>query len=262
MKSNGLNIFNIVTLSVFLLIIVFTIIVLTQSKRVFGQQMENFAMKNSWEIIAVLVTLLIFNGLTGINKFSKKDLDKSIIVKYLIISLTIGVVVGGIYRASTYVDVIPTDTASTSRMSILNQIMISLLGPQWGLILGVFVVFLLIVFAALFINTNAISVNVEGNNNKYLIMSLGMITLIALSVFYLGYKKYKADQDRINKAKGEITSKTNNTQEIVKMSLIFGLVTPLTIFLAYFLIKGVASSIKNHNALQAKLKALQAQAAK
>jgi len=258
MKSNGFNIFNIGTLSVYLLTIVFTIIVLTQSKRVFGQNMENFAQKHSWEIISVLVTLLLFNGLTGLHKFSKKELNKSIITKFIIISLTIGIVVGGIYRASTYIDVIPTDSASTSRMSILNQIMISLLGPQWGLILGVFVVFLLIVFMALFINTDVISINVEGNNNKFMIMSLGMITLIALSVFYMGYKKYKADQNRLNKAKGDITSKPNNTQEIVKMSLIFGLVTPLTLFLSYFLIKGVVSSIKNHNALQAKLDALKA----
>ena len=68
--------------------------------------------------------------------------------------------------------------------------------------------------------------------------------------------KYKYDQNRINKAKGEITNKTNNTQQIIKLSLVLGLIIPLTIFLVYFTIKKIISSVNTTKSLKAKLNSL------
>ena len=259
MKSNSLNIFSISSLSIYILIIVFTTVILSQSNRTFGKNMENKAIEYSWEIIGSLVSLLIFNILIGVNKFTKGKFDRSTIIKYIIISLTIGLVIGGIYKAITFKDIIPNDTASKSRMDILNQIMISILGPIWGKILGAFVIILIILLATLFINTDPVSINISGNNNIYMLICLGIVTIISFVLFYIGYRKYQYDENKINKAKGNIVDKPNNTHQIIKLSLVFGFIIPLFLILFYLGIKSVISSINNTKNLRAKLIALKNQ---
>ena len=178
-------------------------------------------LQDNMYLMIIISCLFMFTG-TAMALYLKfgKSFDKNTAIMIAGISVVTSIIVGGIYRAATYVSPVAADSYSKQRLDAIDGLLTSYMGPSWRTVIAAGLVFLLVIVGLLYMTTKNPLIN--STISDVGIKRAEIFGMVALAVFtistgiftYLAVKKEyeqnQAEQDSIN----TISIPTINMQEV------------------------------------------------
>lgn len=178
-------------------------------------------LQDNMYLIVIISCLFMFTG-TAMALYLKfgKSFDKNTAIMIAGISVVSSVIIGGIYRAATYVSPITADSYSKQRLDAIDGLLTSYMGPSWRTVIAAGIVFLLVIVGLLYMTTrNPLINSTISDTGLKRAEIIGGIAIAIFTIFtgiftYLAVKKEyeqnQSEQDSIN----NVGSPTINMQEV------------------------------------------------
>ena len=178
-------------------------------------------LQDNMYLIIIFSCLFMFIG-TAMALYLKfgKSFDKNTAIMITAIAAIASIIVGGIYRAATYVSPVTADSYSKQRLDAIDGLLTSYMGPSWRAIIATCIGFLLVIVGLLYLTTKNPLINSSiSDTGMKRAEIIGGIALLIFTIFtgiftYLAvkkeYKQNQQEQDSIN----NIGSPTINMQEV------------------------------------------------
>lgn len=197
-------------------------------------------------ITAALASTLIY---TYIKKKNKQPVNKQILIWFVICSLLVGLIAGGVYYSIVYKPSIPTDGYSESRVTKLGQLFSSYFGPYWPYMFIVFVVFLLIILAMVFFYTrNGVTLNINEDSfivlKRYLLWFGAAITLGVAAISSWAFAKYAKEKKEEASVDGDFVNDNTKFKLYMGVAVFSAVIVGVVGLILFYLIR---HEIKVHN---------------
>ena len=164
-------------------------------------------------VVAIILSIVSIIIYTNMVKREQKSIDRKMIAILFGISVLFGVIIGGIYRAVTYVPSSSPDTYSITRMDRINELFTSYFGARWPIILCIFVMFLVIILAQFYrLTEDGVEVSLTDENfslfNKYF-LTWSVFYTVVIGVFaFVAIKDMRKDQVELAEEQGDFYEET------------------------------------------------------